>query len=72
MKNYTITVNGVAYEVTVEETTGGAAPAAMPSMVGQLSRRSHANTTTPPARSANESSRLFFTLASAAGTRMTA
>ena len=32
MKNYTITVNGVAYEVTVEETTGGAAPAAMPAM----------------------------------------
>ena len=28
MKSYTITVNGVAYEVTVEETTGGAAPAA--------------------------------------------
>ena len=32
MKNYTITVNGVAYEVTVEETTGGAAPASMPAM----------------------------------------
>ena len=33
MKSYTITVNGVAYEVTVEETAGGAAPAAaMPSM----------------------------------------
>jgi len=34
MKSYTITVNGVAYEVTVEETTGGAAPAAaaMPAM----------------------------------------
>ena len=32
MKNYTITVNGVAYDVTVEETTGGAAPAAMPAM----------------------------------------
>ena len=29
MKNYTITVNGVAYDVTVEETNGtGAAPAA--------------------------------------------
>ena len=28
MKNYTITVNGVAYDVTVEETAGGAAPAA--------------------------------------------
>ncbi|MCR5295173.1 MAG: biotin/lipoyl-binding carrier protein [Lachnospiraceae bacterium] len=28
MKNYTITVNGVAYSVTVEETAGGAAPAA--------------------------------------------
>ena len=25
MKSYTITVNGVAYEVTVEETAGGAA-----------------------------------------------
>ena len=31
MKNYTITVNGVAYEVTVEEGAGGAA-AAMPAM----------------------------------------
>lgn len=29
MKNYTITVNGVAYDVTVEENTG-AAPAAAP------------------------------------------
>ena len=29
MKNYTITVNGVAYDVTVEEGTGnGAAPVA--------------------------------------------
>ena len=27
MKNYTITVNGNVYDVTVEETTGGAAPA---------------------------------------------
>ena len=27
MKNYTITVNGTAYDVTVEETAGGAAPA---------------------------------------------
>ena len=33
MKSYTITVNGVAYEVTVEETAGGAASAAtMPEM----------------------------------------
>ena len=32
MKSYTITVNGVAYAVTVEETTGGAAPAAAPAM----------------------------------------
>ena len=33
MKSYTITVNGVAYEVTVEETPGGAASAAtMPAM----------------------------------------
>ena len=31
MKTYTITVNGVAYEVTVEESAGGAAPA-MPAM----------------------------------------
>lgn len=31
MKNYTITVNGTAYDVTVEEGTGnGAAPAAVP------------------------------------------
>ena len=28
MKNYTITVNGTAYDVTVEEADGGAAPAA--------------------------------------------
>lgn len=28
MKSYTITVNGVAYDVTVEENTGAAAPAA--------------------------------------------
>ena len=27
MKTYTITVNGTAYDVTVEETAGGAAPA---------------------------------------------
>lgn len=34
MKNYTITVNGVAYDVTVEETNGtGAAPAARPAAV---------------------------------------
>ena len=33
MKSYTITVKGVAYEVTVEETAGGAASAAtMPAM----------------------------------------
>ena len=32
MKNYTITVNGVAYNVTVEETAGGAPAAAMPAM----------------------------------------
>ena len=30
MKNYTITVNGTAYSVTVEEGTGSAAPAAAP------------------------------------------
>ena len=30
MKNYTITVNGNVYEVTVEEGAGGAAPAAAP------------------------------------------
>ena len=28
MKNYTITVNGTAYDVTVEETGASAAPAA--------------------------------------------
>ena len=28
MKNYTITVNGTVYDVTVEEGTGSAAPAA--------------------------------------------
>ena len=28
MKNYTITVNGVAYDVTVEEKGAGAAPVA--------------------------------------------
>lgn len=30
MKNYTITVNGVAYDVTVEERAAGAAPAPAP------------------------------------------
>ena len=30
MKSYTITVNGVAYDVTVEEGSGNAAPAAAP------------------------------------------
>ena len=30
MKNYRITVNGVAYDVTVEEITGTAAPVAAP------------------------------------------
>lgn len=30
MKSYTITVNGVAYDVTVEEGNGNAAPAAAP------------------------------------------
>ncbi len=30
MKSYTITVNGVAYDVTVEETAGNGAPAAAP------------------------------------------
>lgn len=30
MKSYVITVNGVSYDVTVEETTGGSAPAAAP------------------------------------------
>ena len=30
MKNYTITVNGNVYDVTVEEGTGAAAPAAAP------------------------------------------
>ena len=30
MKNYTITVNGNVYDVTVEEGAGGAAPAAAP------------------------------------------
>ena len=30
MKYYNITVNGVAYSVSVEETTAGAAPAAAP------------------------------------------
>ena len=30
MKNLTVTVNGVAYNVTVEENTNGAAPVAAP------------------------------------------
>ena len=30
MKNYRITVNGTSYDVTVEELSGGAAPAAAP------------------------------------------
>jgi biotin carboxyl carrier protein len=35
MKSYTITVNGIAYEVTVEETAGGAAMPAMPRPAAQ-------------------------------------
>ena len=34
MKNYTITVNGNVYDVTVEEKGAGAAPAAAPKAVG--------------------------------------
>lgn len=33
MKNYVITVNGVAYNVTVEETAAGAAPTAAPAAI---------------------------------------
>ena len=33
MKNYRVTVNGVAYDVTVEELDAGAAPAAAPAPV---------------------------------------
>ena len=34
MKNYTITVNGTAYDVTVDEVGAGAAPAAAPAAGG--------------------------------------
>ena len=34
MKTYTITVNGTAYDVTVEEGTGSAAPATAPKAAG--------------------------------------
>ena len=36
MKNLTVTVNGVAYNVTVEENTNGAAPAAAPAAAGSV------------------------------------
>ena len=32
MKNYRITVNGTAYDVAVEEVSGGSAPAAAPAL----------------------------------------
>lgn len=38
MKNYTITVNGNVYDVTVEEGTGSAAPAAKAAALKQLQR----------------------------------
>ena len=39
MKNYTITVNGNVYDVTVEEGTGSAAPAAKAAEIGRASCR---------------------------------
>ena len=39
MKNYTITVNGTVYDVTVEEGTGSAAPAAAKLLLRPLSRQ---------------------------------
>ena len=36
MKNLTVTVNGVAYNVTVEENTNGAAPPAAPAAAGSV------------------------------------
>ena len=36
MKNYTITVNGNVYDVTVEENGAGAAPAAAPPVCSSL------------------------------------
>ena len=42
MKNYTITVNGNVYDVTVEEGTGSAAPAAAPKAAPAAPKAAHA------------------------------
>ena len=39
MKTYTITVNGTAYDVTVEEGTGSAAPATAPKAAPKAARK---------------------------------
>ena len=41
MKNYTITVNGNVYDVTVEENGAGAAPVARPAAALKAALRQH-------------------------------
>lgn len=41
MKNYTITVNGNVYDVTVEENGAGAAPVARPAAAPKAALRQH-------------------------------
>ena len=54
MKNYTITVNGNVYDVTVEENGAGAAPVARPAARPAPSPAPNRNTAAP--RPANRSS----------------
>lgn len=49
MKNYTITVNGVAYDVTVEEGSGSAAPAAAAPKAAAPAAKAAAPKTAAPA-----------------------
>lgn len=53
MKTYTITVNGVAYDVTVEEGTGAAAPAARPAAAPKAAPKAAPAPAAAPAASGN-------------------
>lgn len=52
MKSYTITVNGVAYDVTVEETAGNGAPVAAPKAAPKAAAPKAAPAAKPAAASA--------------------
>ena len=49
MKSYTITVNGTAYDVTVEEGTGAAAPAAAPKAAPKAAQKAAPKAAAPAA-----------------------